>query len=195
MPSAAGLPRRSRLRLRVAGGSSRCVPCVTTARRCGASAAIYTARTATSIMRTRARGCSRSTRRWARARPAVVSGGSSASISGWRFLTSRRRSPKVRSNPGRPRVIVNARTTSQRWRRSTTLRWTSRFVTSRPSTATGCWKATTHGRAGHRRGHASGTEYGASSSGWKPRPTRCTSGCCCHVIAATPYARRVTARG
>ncbi len=49
----------------------------------GASPRRYTARTATSITRTRCPACSPSTRRWAPATPAAVSAASSASISVW----------------------------------------------------------------------------------------------------------------
>jgi excinuclease ABC subunit A len=53
----------------------------------------------------------------------------------------------------------------------------------------GCSRATRNGRAGRSPGPAPGTACATSSSGWKPRPTRCTSACCCRATARTRRAR------
>ena len=77
----------------------------------GNSPPACTAPTATCATPTRSRRCSRSIRRWAPARPAAVSAGSSASITGWSSPTTSSRCAPARSAPSRRRPGPRPRTT------------------------------------------------------------------------------------
>jgi hypothetical protein len=109
---------------------------------------------------------------------------------------SRRRCAKARSSRGRrPASTASARTTWNSTRRSAASRSTRRGANLRRTQRAGCSKASPNGKAGASPGPVRGTASRASSPGWKPRPTRCTSACCCRSTAPTPSARRAAARG
>jgi excinuclease ABC subunit A len=101
-----------------------------------------------------------------------------------------RRSPAARSSPGRPRAYKECQDDLAKYAAQ---RHSDRRALARPAEEHRHWVIEGDGRLGAGKSWP-GTWYGVRRffAGWRARPTRCTSACCCRATAlhALPRLRR-----
>ena len=156
----------------------------------GATRTSCTAPIAICRIASRSRACSRSIRRWARAKPAAASAAPSASTTASSFRTRASRCAAARSARGRRESYKECQDDLEKFakKRGIPLDRPWRELSERTARV---------GHRGRRRVDArtSGTARSASSSGSRPSRTRCTCACCCRAIARTRRAKHATVRG